>query len=315
MRLGGLLALVAILAGTGCSGKSAQSAAPAKQAVQREATASASISASDAALLKAMEDSSHPGCDLEGQIRRRAAELTAELNAVPFVAETTVTLPGVPDASLPKPPTAPDREAQTAMHEFRSALGELDSARYSRTTGRRATRAQLATFRDTLCEGQSTEGPLYWLPSTSRWSLVRLGLPRESGELVFFWLRAEKRDGRWYVVAAGRDASWESGQSVGKFRTFAAVTQWLNAQDTGYAKPVIYLYPSRRAERDSALRPPEHPDQYGARDRLGDEEMDRTGEPRRDAYRRERAALALPVLGRDGLAEVGPLDRQRHPRL
>ena len=104
-RLAGVLVLALALAG--CAGSHPRATAPPKRIATHEASAAASISASDAALLKAVDSSASFGPQLMEAVTRRQAELEKELDAAPFDAETTVALPGESDAVSLKLPAAP----------------------------------------------------------------------------------------------------------------------------------------------------------------------------------------------------------------
>jgi hypothetical protein len=275
-RIGGLLALGLAFAVAGCSGANTQASAPTKQVAQRESSASESISASDALLLKALE-TTPSFIDLHSKAEQRAAELEVELRSVPLVIETTLALPGVSGTDVYEGSVAGRSGLIHATGEFDEALTHLSPVKYFRATGLKATAGQLRAFRDAL-QGipPSTEGTLapdalsdlkaslqgsrcgdehtLRLPSPRNGSVERWGCIAEGRrDPVFFWLRTQQRGKRWYVTASGRDASWTSRSYVGKVRTYLALREWVGASgEKNYAKPVIYLYPS--AEQSVTVR-------------------------------------------------------------
>jgi hypothetical protein len=110
-----MVVLGVALALAACAQPQTQASGPAKQVAPRDTSESASISASDAALLAALEyPTSQSAVATALPVgERRLSDLWRELTAAPFVAETTATLPGSFDAVDIDVPKAPKRRART----------------------------------------------------------------------------------------------------------------------------------------------------------------------------------------------------------
>lgn len=145
MRAGALVALIAlgvVVALAGCAQSGAESAAPAKRVVPREASESTvGVTASDIALLTQAYQAKGFDEPLARRIARRIDELERQLAAAPFMAEPALSLPGTFSApAVPQPPkgnaTRPDafepeglKSGASVLHIGETQIRTIDSTR------------------------------------------------------------------------------------------------------------------------------------------------------------------------------------------
>jgi hypothetical protein len=223
VRLSGMLVFGLALAVAGCSGAKTQASAPAKRVVPPETSVSASISASDEAMLRTLRA-------LAGTLPPSAAErgrvLAAELEGVPLVSGAAISLPGTAVAHAPKSPAKTPGEAAS---RFIDAVAARSSRRYLAVTGRRATGAQLDPLRERLAPPIADDGMLIGRPPARIWSSPGSVMQRAIlGVSDLFWVRTELTADGWRVAAMGGDQTFAGPRYAKKLEFVFLVVQGLD---------------------------------------------------------------------------------------